>query len=354
MNRREENQAFSLFESAQLGPIRLKNRIVRSATNEHLSTSSGQLTPEWAQIQIELAKYEVGLIITGHMTVDRGQRADEGQVVLDRQIDLELLRKTAEQVHSYGGKFLAQISHSGRKGAEAVNRRPPRSPEDFTQRELSHLVEQFVDGARICKEAGLDGIQIHNAHGYLLSSFLNPQENHRTDEFGGSLENRFRLPEKILKGVRAACGSDFAILVKADVNGCGDFHRLLELYQAAGADGVEISGTDFNLRAGQKKAFYLKEACQAKEGIHMPLILVGGIFSRSEAEEIQRAGIPFVAFSRSLICQPDFIARMKTGEQNESRCTACNQCYSVYRRRPVRCEQHKIPIPQLETLFGPY
>ena len=115
-------------------------------------------------------------------------------------------------------------------------------------------MEQFVQAARICREARLDGVQIHNAHGYLLSNFLNPGENHRTDEYGGSLENRFRLPGRILKAVRAACGPDFAVLVKADANGCGDLHGLLERYQRAGVDGVEISGVDFFCPSGGKGA----------------------------------------------------------------------------------------------------
>ena len=345
---------YALFEPARLGPLQLKNRTVRSATNEHLSTREGQLTPAWVQVQRELAEHEVGLIITGHMTVDRTQRTDEGHVVLDRQIDRTLLSRAADQVHQAGGTLLAQISHSGLRGMEAVNGCPPKGPDDFTHAELDRLVEQFVDGARICQEAGLDGVQVHTAHGSLLSSFLNLRENHRTDEYGGSLGNRFRLIGRILTAVREACGPEFALLVKADANGCGDFHGLLELYQQAGVDGVEISGIDFALRRGQKEPFFLQDALQAREGIQIPLFPVGGVFSRAAAEEVLSAGFPFVSFSRSLICQPDLIARMKAGQQEECQCTACNGCYKVYRTRPVRCVQHTEPLPQLEAVFGPY
>lgn len=152
-------------------------------------------------------------------------------------------------------------------------------------------MEQFVQAARICREARLDGVQIHNAHGYLLSNFLNPGENHRTDEYGGSLENRFRLPGRILA---------------------------------------------------------------AREGIALPLIPVGGVFSRTAAEQVLAAGFPFVSFGRSLICQPDFIARMREGIQEESACMACCGCYTVYRRCPMRCVRHTVPLPQLEKIFGPY
>lgn len=345
---------YQLFEPARLGPLQLKNRTIRSATNEHVSEPDGQPTLEWVRILTELAEHEVGLIITGHMTVDRTQRAAEGQIVLDRRTDRRLLVQAADQVHRAGGRLLAQISHSGQKGLERINGRPPKGPDCFSQEELDRLVEQFVEGARICQEAGLDGVQIHNAHGYLLSSFLNPRENSRTDAYGGSLDNRFRLPGRILTAVRAACGPDFAILVKADVNGCGDLHGLLERYQRAGADGAELSGVDFSARPGEKEPFYLREALAAREGISLPLIPVGGVFSRAAAERVLEAGFPFVSFCRSLICQPDFIARMKAGAQEESRCAACNGCYQVYRRRPVRCVRHSAPIAQLERVYGPY
>ena len=343
---------YDLWERARLGPMELKNRTVRSATNEHLSEPDGRLTQVWADTLIQLAENQLGLVMTGHLTVDGTQRADEGQPVLDQRADPALLRRAADGVHAAGGRLVAQLSHSGLKAPAQVNGQPPKGPADFTEADMDRLVDQFVYAARLCQQAGLDGVQIHNAHGYLLSNFLNPGENTRCDQYGGSLENRFRLPGRILEAVRRACGPDFALLVKADANGCGDLHRLLELYQDAGVDGVEVSGVDFAARAGQKEPFYLREVVAAREGISLPLILVGGIFSRQAAQQVLQAGIPFVSFSRALICQPDFIARMQAGEQEESLCLACNGCYKVYRRRPVRCVQHHQPISQLSTVFG--
>ena len=343
---------YQLWETAQLGPLTLKNRTVRSATNEHLSEADGRLTQVWVDTMAELAQGGVGLILSGHMTVDGTQRADEGQPVLDTRADLALLKAAAKAAHEQGAKLLIQLSHSGLKAPANVNGRPAKSPADFTLEELDCLVEQFVFAAKHCQQAGLDGIQIHNAHGYLLSNFLNPAENTRTDAYGGSLENRFRLTGRIFQAVREACGPQFALLVKADSNGCGDLHRLLELYQAAGVDGVEISGLDFAARAGSREPFYLDALLAAKDGIDLPLILVGGLFSKASAQAVLDAGIPFVSFSRALICQPDFIARMQSGQQEESPCLACNGCYKVYRQRPVRCVQHTQPIPQLSTIFG--
>ncbi len=340
-----------LWQAGRIGPMELKNRTIRSATNEHLSERDGQLTQAWAQALEELAQNEVGLVITGHLCVDRTQRADEGQPVLDGETDRALLAQAAERVHRAGGRIAAQLSASGKKAMERVNGRPAKAPEDFSLQELDRLVEQFRLGVRLCREAGFDAVQIHNAHGYLLSNFLNPRENLRTDEYGGSLENRFRLPRRILQAAREACGP-MALLVKADCNGCGDFPRLLELYQQAGVDCIEVSGVDFSARAGEKTPFYLEEALRAGAGLKTPMSLAGGIFDRETAERVLELGFSFVSFSRALICQPDFIARMKRGEQTQSACLACNQCYKIYRSRPVRCIQHKTPVPQLEKVFG--
>lgn len=113
-----------LWQPGRLGPVELRNRTIRSATNEHLSQPDGQLTQAWAETLAELARNEVGLVITGHLCVDRTQRADEGQPVLDSQTDRALLVKAAEEVHRAGGRIAAQLSHSGKKAMEAVNGRP--------------------------------------------------------------------------------------------------------------------------------------------------------------------------------------------------------------------------------------
>ena len=130
-----------LWQPGRLGPVELRNRTIRSATNEHLSQPDGQLTQAWAETLAELARNEVGLVITGHLCVDRSQRADEGQPVLDSQTDRALLAQAAEEVHRAGGRIAAQLSHSGKKAMEAVNGRPAKAPEDFSPEELDRLRE---------------------------------------------------------------------------------------------------------------------------------------------------------------------------------------------------------------------
>ena len=228
------------------------------------------MTPLWADTLIELVKNEVGLVITGHFCVDKMQRADAGQPVLDETTDESLLRRACDGVHRYGGKLFFQLSHSGIKGVESVNGAPPKHPEDFTREELDRLVEQFAFAAKKCKESG--------------------------------------------------------------------------------ADGVQVSGIDFNRRAGQKTPFYLDALKAAREGISIPLFPVGGVFSRGTAEEILAQGFPLVSMSRALICEPDFAAKLKSGAQDGSKCLACNGCYTIYRKRFVRCVQHQDEIEQFKTI----
>lgn len=341
---------YQLFESAVLGPLTLKNRTVRSATNEHLAQPNGEMTHYWVEAQEELAKGEVGLIITGHFAVEPNQRADEGQLVLDARTDLAMLAEGVEVAHRYGAKIVMQLSHTGLKAPAHVNGRPPVGPDDLSVEDMEDLVEKFRKCARMAKDAGFDGVQVHNAHGYLLSSFMNPEFNHRTDEYGGSMENRFRLTGRIIKAVREECGSDFALLTKVDCNSTDDFPGLLRLYKEAGVDGAEVSGVDMMLFPGVKKPFYLEQAVEAQKEVDLPLILVGGLFKRESIDQVLQAGIPFVSFCRALICESDFVARLKRGE--DSSCFACGNCYKVYRSRPVRCVQHTKPIPQLAKVFG--
>ena len=348
-----------LWTEGKIGTMTVKNRTVRSATNDHLATRDGELTEAWLENYEELAAGGVGLIITGQFSMDATQRADEGQPILTADMNsgmlarsCEVLRRTCESVHSYGAKLVVQLSHTGIKAPEGVNGRPPKAPADFTKEELRVLVDAFSFGAKICKDCGVDGVQVHMAHGYLLSSFVDPNQNTRTDEYGGSLENRYRICGEIIRAVRAVCGDDYPILVKVDSNGSGDLPALLRMCKADGVDCAEVSGLDFAVRKRGEEPFYLTDVVKAREGIDLPICLVGGVHDLTAARMVMDAGIEFAAFARPLICQPDLIAKMEAGEQESSPCVACNNCFKVYRQRYVRCVLHKDPIPQLEAVFG--
>jgi len=350
-----------LWTPGMIRDIEIRNRTVRSATNEHLATEKGELTQAWMDVNVELARGGVGLIITGQFAMDASQRADEGQPILTRDMEPEMLERscailsrTCRRVHELGAKIVVQLSHTGPKALESVNGRPPKFPSDFSREELSDLVGAFEFGAKICRECGADGVQVHMAHGYLLSSFLSPTLNTRTDEYGGSLENRFRLPGEIMEAVGKHCGPSFALLAKVDSNCCGDLSALLKLCKQSGADCTEVSGLDFPSHERGEEPFYLRAAVQAGQGIDMPLALVGGVYSLERARQVMDAGIDFVSFARALICQPDLIGKMERGEAAEAACTGCSGCFKVFRQKPWRCVMHSTPIPRLEQTFGPY
>lgn len=348
-----------LWQPGQIGPMKTKNRAVRSATNEHLASLDGVLSDAWSDVYRELAEGGVGTIITGHFAVDGTQRADEGQpAIYSDMAGLEqscaVLRRTCSVVHRYGARLIVQISHSGPKAAEGVNGVPAKRPADLTKGDMERLVKHFCFAAKTCQECGADGVQIHMAHAYLLSSFLRDKWNKREDEYGGSLENRYRLCGEIIRAVRQTCGPGFAIMAKVDEDGCGDLHALLALCEKDGVDCVEVSGLDCAAFPGKRTAFYLDSVVKAKQGIGMPVSLVGGIFSLEEAERVLESGVEFVSFARSLIHDPRFIGKLERGEVTESPCLACGGCYKVYRQRPVRCVLHERPIPHLEQIFGPY
>lgn len=350
-----------LWQTGRIGTMTTKNRTMRSATNEHLATRQGELTEAWLESNLQLARGGVGLIITGQFSMDITQRADEGQPVLVREMDqsvltrsMDVLRRTCEGVHEEDSRLVVQLSHTGPKATAAVNGREPKCPADFSAQDLAALTEAFAFGARTCMDCGADGVQIHMAHGYLLSSFLHPEQNTRQDEYGGSLESRFRLPGEIVRAVRSVCGADFPILAKVDANGCGDLAALLKLCREAGVDCVEVSGLDFAVRKRVGEPFYLRDLVDARKGIDLPVALVGGIYTLEGARAVMDAGIEFVSMSRALICQPDLVAKFQCGEATESTCTGCSGCFKVFRQRPVRCVFHERPIPHLAQVFGPY
>ena len=350
-----------LWMPGRIGPMTVKNRTVRSATNEHLATRSGELPPAWREIYTELAEGGVGLIITGQFCVDAAQRADEGQPLLAEGMDArmlarsgEIMGRTCEDVHRYGAKLVVQLSHTGAKAPERLNGCPGKGPADFDWQEMENLVKAFTFAAKTCQDWGADGVQIHLAHGYLLSDFLNPEVNTRTDEYGGSLENRFRMSGEIIRAVREVCGREFAILVKVDCTICGDLHGLLALCRDSGVDCAEISSIDLVARKREEEPIYLSAAVAARTGIDLPICLVGGVNSLDGMRRVMDAGIEFVSLSRPLIREPDLIGRMERGEVEQGTCIGCSGCFKVYRQRPVRCVFHKKPIPQLEQVFGPY
>ena len=194
------------------------------------------------------------------------------------------------------------------------------------------------------------------AHGYLLSQFLDPTTNLRTDDYGGSAENRFRFPGECLTAIRQAVGQDYPVLVKVNTNCAGeadeayaqDILYFCRQFEALGADAIELSGYNW-LGLGKKKVptFYLDRAKAIRQAVKIPLILVGGVRGPESAQAILDAGIDFVSASRPFICQPDFVQHLEKGE--DSPCIGCTKCLgNIWAKEGRRCVKHPIP-PEFAT-----
>ena len=187
----------SLFTPLHLGGLSLKNRAVRSATQDDLGTAQGQMTRQELALYTLLARQNVGLIFSAHCYVSPEGKASPLQNGLDSEKNLPMLQKIAQSVHAEGSCMAMQISHAGAKAPGG------KAPSDFSAQELENLKQAFVRSALISKEAGMDGVQLHLAHGYLLSQFLSPLMNSRKDEYGSSNESTGHCGSLYMEGCTA-------------------------------------------------------------------------------------------------------------------------------------------------------
>lgn len=347
-----------LFEATAINGMTLANRFVRSATWEGLAADDGACTPELVARMEALADGGVGLIITG-----LGYIRPDGKAVL-RQLgvykdDLTAgLAGMAEAVHRRGGRIVLQLAHAGFYAnvrltggtplaptgmVEAVSKRPRR---EMTAADIREVVEDFGQAARRAKTAGFDGVQIHAAHGYLLSQFLSPVFNRRTDGYGGSAAGRARAAVEVVERVRSAVGPHFPVLVKINSEDGleggltpEDFIETLFLLRDAGVDAVEVSGGTIasgklspsrrGIDAPEKEAYFRQAARTARSAIHLPVLLVGGIRSFDLAEQIVLEGsADYIAMSRPFIREPGLVRRWQEGDRRRAACISVNKCFA--------------------------
>ena len=348
--------ASPLFQPITINRLTLPNRFMRSATWEGMATVDGQVTPQLTETMTALAQGGVGLIISGHAYVDRIGQASPFQMGIYDDSLIEGLASMTAAVHAAGGRIVAQLAHAGTFALEKAIGRPPVVASAFDdlaetpRTELSvgdihDLKQTYVAAARRAKTAGFDGIQLHSAHGYLLSQFLSPWFNRRTDAYGGSADNRVRLHVEIIEAVRQAVGDAFPMLVKMN---CEDFAdgglnvtasiAAARQMVAAGLDAVELSGglltggklspSRPNINTPEKEAYFQEAASAFKKALEVPLILVGGIRSPEVAERLLENGVAdALALSRPLIREPALINRWQSGDRSPARCLSDNLCF---------------------------
>jgi len=341
-----------LFAKISINTLNLENRFVRSATWEGLATAEGAPTPRLVEMMGDLAAGGVGLIITSHSFVHPAGRATPRQLAVDRDECVPPLREMTQEVHRRGGKIACQLAHAGRFADTGTSGHPPWSVSDdggggrvMTHEDLDILCRSFAAAAARAKEARFDAVQIHSAHGYLLSQFLSPLFNRRKDEYGGGIENRARIHQEIIAAVRSAVGEDFPILVK--INGGDHIEGGLTMEEAAaaarmmeeaGVDAVEVSGglitggrlspSRTRIDSPEKEAYFRKEAKAIKEVLRIPVILVGGIRSPLVAADVLAAGeADLISMSRPFIREPRLVERWRKGDATPARCVSDNLCF---------------------------
>jgi 2,4-dienoyl-CoA reductase-like NADH-dependent reductase (Old Yellow Enzyme family) len=347
-----------LFDKTQINQMELKNRFVRSATWEGLANPDGSCNQELAELMLELAKGQVGLIITSHAYINPTGQAGIRQLGIYSDQLISSYIKIVENVHREGSKIIMQIAHAGgRASAQLIKSQPfgPSSLEikdcmmcrEMTKNEIFQTIGDFKNAAVRAKKADFDGVQIHAAHGYLLSQFLSPFFNKRKDEYGGSIENRARLILEILQAIRSELGKQFAIHIKINSDDFieggfaqSEMVQVSAMLESAGIDAIELSGgTSLNIsnysssRVGEidskeKEVYYRDAAKLYKEKITVPLILVGGIRSYEVANElVEKELADYISLCRPLIREPDLIKRWKRGNTERASCISCNKCF---------------------------
>ena len=328
------------FAPYALAGIPLRNRFVRSATVSPYA-ADGVTSDAGVERYRLLARNQVGLIITEMVYVSQDGQASRTQAGLCHDAAIPEHRKITEAVHREGGIIFVQLNHGGAASLDEEPLSPSGIPSPYTGRpskvmteaEITQVTQDFAAAAVRAKAAGYDGIQIHCAHGYLLSQFISPFYNRRTDMYGGTPESRFRFPSEVISAVVHAVGPAYPVCIKINSNSeCDD-----DIYEESlmwmgkecaklGVCAIEVSGHDFTPRgrAGEH-TYYLERAAKLRAYSGLPVMLVGGIRTSVDIQWVLDAGIDLISMSRPFLCQPDIVQRLQSGEN--SQCKSCSKCF---------------------------
>lgn len=341
------------LSSANIGGIEVRNRIFRSATHEGFAEKN-KVSDRLVKMYTDLSEGGVGLIITGYVGVSSTDNQGPHTVSLTDDSCIPGLQRLAETVHQYGSRIVAQLNHATSQiffaprgtvygPSDVADPATGIKPVPFTAEQIRELIKEFGEAALRAKKAGFDGVQIHGAHGYLLSKFLSPVFNTRTDEYGGSPEKNRKIVIDVLEEIKGRCGKDFPVWIKLN---CSDFDHagagldtegFLEVAKALagkGIDAIEVSGGTFAAkftpcRSKKHSAYHLNEAKILKGLVDVPVILVGGLKNIDSIDQIlSETGIDAVSMSRPFIREPDLVKRWMNGDLKDATCISCNGCFN--------------------------
>lgn len=337
--------------------ISIPNRLAKAAMTEGLADPGGLASERLIRLYRRWAEGGVGLQLTGNIMVDHRYRERPANVVIDgEQTDEAMagLSAWAQATQSHGGKVIGQISHAGRQSPKSIAPEPvgPSAvavklpgglfgkPRALSAEEIADIIQRFAHTARVLGQAGFDGVQIHAAHGYLISEFLNPLVNRRSDDWGGSLENRSRLLIEIVRAVRVAIGADRILSIKlnsSDFQKGGfsfeDCQGVVELLDAESVDLLEISGGNYeqprmmgmngleplfeddvrdSTRA--REAYFMQYAARVIESTGSPVMVTGGFRTRTAMDAALNEGVAMIGLGRPLCVDPDAPNRLLRGD----------------------------------------
>ncbi|MBA5689100.1 NADH:flavin oxidoreductase/NADH oxidase family protein [Rugamonas apoptosis] len=328
----------------------IRNRLAKAATSETLATYTNNPTLRLVRLYQRWASSGIGLIITGNVMIDRRALGEPGNVVIEDEADLPILQQWARAATNQGAAIWVQLNHPGKqstKGLNVSNLAPSAvpfgedmaalfdTPREASAAEIEDIIQRFGRSAAICKKAGFSGVQIHAAHGYLISQFLSPHHNQRTDEWGGSPEKRRRFLLAVYAEIRRQVGAHFPVALKLN---SADFQRggfteeeSLATVQAmadAGIDLVEISGGTYETGVAQpqkassaaREAYFIEFAEKVRAAVRVPLMVTGGFRTAAGMDAALRSGaVDVVGVARLMAIDPDAPQALLQGRDSAQR-----------------------------------
>lgn len=370
------------------------NRIAKAAMEENLADRNQAPSRELFRLYQAWADGGAGLLLTGNVMIDRRAMTGPGGVVLEDERHLERFRQWAEIARSGGAQVWVQLNHPGRQtfanmGQQAL---APSAvalemgsfsklfaePRPMTEDDIEEVIQRFAKSAALAEKAGFTGVQIHAAHGYLLSQFLSPLTNRRTDRWGGSLENRARLLLSVIEAIRQAVSPQFCVAVKlnsADFQRGGfdtdDARQVIEWLNEQPIDLLELSGGSYEAPAMQgeardgrtlaREAFFLEMATELASVAHMPVMVTGGIRRLPVVEQVLDSGIDMAGIATALAIEPNLVKHWREGRNSEPQLPpirwkrkplAALANMAVVRFQMSRLSRGRQPKPEVSALWA--
>lgn len=341
------HSAINLNTPLTMKGITIKNRVAKGALSEGMATlGKGRVTPQLLNMYRAWGKGELAFCITGNVMVDVNAKNEPGNTVIEDERDLAKLQAWANIGKTYNMVQIVQLSHPGKQCPKGLNKETVApsaigfgaelaplfgTPRALTEAEILNLIQRFGESARICKKAGFEGVQLHGAHGYLISQFLSPLHNQRSDQWGGSLENRMRFVLACYHEVRRQTGDDFIVGIKlnsADFQKGGfDEDEAVEVFKAldqVGIDFIEISGGTYEAGAmvgmikkpstQKREAYFIEFAEKIRSEVKTVLMVSGGFRTRQGMDAaLQSGACDLIGVARPLIVDPNTPAQLLAG-----------------------------------------